>query len=269
LINPLVRRTARSLCRYCGPPITPPVPPAAVPPVCVSPLTGAIYFYNGETIEGLDEEDHIEHMGGTLGWRTRGTTRRAGTPWSIDVDCDVNSSVFDSDFLQFEYRRFLDQIGFVPGMAAHVKANYGPVALVVEWNGALNDAEIVDDTGALHEIRPQAWQVALGYQFDWNREVEVIGAQGTYFTIGYSESDDLAGVTRLIGGDPLAAPPIAPTPTRVGFVPERRLSVGFGEWVLPGLRVAFEYSYELDYDEDDGGTDESAHGFFNQMTYEW
>ena len=31
------------------------------------------------------------------------------------------------------------------------------------------------------------------YQFDWNPYVEVIGAQGTYFVIGYSESSDLGG----------------------------------------------------------------------------
>jgi hypothetical protein len=99
--------------------------------------------------------------------------------------------------------------------------------------------------------------------------VEIIGAQGTYFTIGYSESDDLFGVTRLIGGDPIAVPPVPATPTRVGFVPEKRLSVGLGEWVLPGLRVAFEYSYALDYDENSGGTGDDAHGFFNQITYEW
>jgi len=152
--------------------------------------------------------------------------------------------------LQFEYRGFLDQIGFVPGMAAHVKSNFGPVALVVEWNGAITDAEFVDDLGTPFSIRPEAWQVALGYQFDWNPAVEIIGAQGTYFTIGYSESEDLAGVTRLIGGDPGAIPPVPPTPVRVGFVPERRLSVGMGEWVLDGLRVAIEYSHAIDYDED-------------------
>ncbi|MEX2310204.1 MAG: hypothetical protein WD738_21735 [Pirellulales bacterium] len=269
LINPFVRRFANSMCRYCGVPPTPPKPPVAVPAICVPPLTGAIYFYNGDTVEGPLEEDHIEHMGGTLGWRRKGLTRRGGIPWSIDIDCDVNSSVFDSDFLQYEYRAFLDQIGFVPGMAAHAKTNYGPIGIVAEWNGAMTEAEFVDDTGALFAIRPQAWQIALGYQFDWNPSVEVIGAEGTYFTIGYSESSDLAGATRLIGGDPLAAPPIPPTPVRVGFVPAKRLSVGMGEWVLPGLRVAFEYSYALDYDLDEGGTGNSAHGFFNQITYEW
>jgi hypothetical protein len=92
----------------------------------------------------------------------------------------------------------------------------------------------------------------------------VIGAQGTYFTIGYSESSDLAGVSRIF--DPLAPIPVV---TRVGFVPEKRLSVGIGEWVLDGLRVALEYSYVIDYDEAEGGTGNDANGVFWQLTYEW
>ena len=175
---------------------------------------------------------------------------------------DVNSSVFDSNFLQFEYRHFLDQIGFVPGMAAHIKTSVGPFGFVVEWNGAVSDAEFIDDAGNPISIAPQAWQIALNYQFDWNPAVEVIGAQGTYLAMGYSQSEDLGGVTRIVD-------PANPVPQRVGFVPERRFSVGIGEWVLDGLRVAFEYSYNVDYSEEDGGTGETANGFYMQMTYEF
>ena len=52
-------------------------------------------------------------------------------PWSLDVDVDYNSSIFDSRFLEFEYRDFLGQIGFVPAMAASVKGTLGPG--VVHW----------------------------------------------------------------------------------------------------------------------------------------
>jgi hypothetical protein len=263
IFNPLVRRTATAVCSYCGIPETPPAPPVYVPPPCKSPFTGAIYVFNGDTIDGPLAEDHIEHFGGTLGYRFSRYTPR-GIPWGIDFDVDANSSVFDSDFLQFEYRSFLDQIEYVPGMAAHAKSHYGPVALILEWNAAVDDAEFVDDTGTPRAIRPAAWQVSLGYQFDWNPTVEVIGAQGTYFTIGYSESSDLAGVSRIF--DPLAPIPVV---TRVGFVPEKRLSVGIGEWVLDGLRVALEYSYVIDYDEAEGGTGNDANGVFWQLTYEW
>jgi hypothetical protein len=249
------------MCEYCGPFAAPEKLPPYVPPPCPPPFNGAIYFYNGDTIEDLDDEDHIEHMGGTLGYRRRGVGPY-GTPWTIDCDVDAMSSVFDSNFLSFEYQGFLDQIGFVPGMAAHVKTSIGPVGVVAEWNGAISDADFIDDTGNPISIQPAAWQVSLAYQFDWNSYVEVIGAQGTYFTASYSESEDLAGVNRIID-------PLVPVVTRVGFVPERRFSVGVGEWVLPSLRVAVEWSHAIDYDEEEGGTGDSANGYFWQMTYEW
>ena len=104
--------------------------------------------------------------------------------------------------------------------------------------------------------------MALNYQFDWNPSVEVIGAQGTYLAMGYSESQDLAGVTRIVD-------PLVPDPRRVGFVPERRFSIGIGEWILDGMRVAFEYSHAIDYDVDQGGTGNSADAVLMQWTYEW
>jgi hypothetical protein len=262
LFNPLVRKTATRFCSYC--PCTPTPPPAPTylpPPTCTPPFSGAVYFFNGDTIDAGD--DHIEHMGGTLGYFTRGALPYRGIPWSLDLDVDATSSVFDSNFLAFEYRPFLDQIGYVPGMAAHAKYSVGPVAMVLEWNGAINDANFTDDRLVDNDvnIRPSAWQIAFAYQFDWNPTVEIIGVQGTYVAIGYSESQDLAGVQKAIG-DP-------PTLVRVGNVPERRFSAGVGEWVLDGLRVAFEYSHAIDYGTDEGGTGNSANGVFMQVTYEW
>jgi hypothetical protein len=258
LIKPLVRKLGTWLCSSLPCYLLPPkAVPAAIPPTPRPPFTGGVYFYNGDTFDGGG--DHIEHVGGTLGYRTKGMFSRRRIPWSIDIDGDVNSSVFDSDFLAFEYRGFLDQIGYVPGMAAHVKSNLGPTALVLEWNGAIDKARFSDDLGRAFSIRPGGWQVQLAYQFDFNPSVEAIGAQGTYVVIGYSESEDLAGVRRLI----------ADTPSRVGFVPRRRLSVGVGEWVLDSLRVAVEYSHSVDYSIAEGGTGNSADGVFTQLTYQW
>ncbi len=262
LLRPLVRGLSTWLCAYisCYPPPPKPVPPA-IPPTSLPPFTAAVYFYNGDTFDVGG--DHIEHMGATLGYQTKGRFSRGRIPWSIDFDVDVNSSVFDSNFLAFEYRPFLDQIGFVPGMAAHLKSNIGPIALIVEWNRAIDDAAFTDDLGQAFSIRPGAWQVQFAYQFDSNPSVVEIGAQGTYFVLGYSESQELAGVTRLLGD------PLMPTPIRTGFVPEKRLSAGVGEWVLDGLRVALEYSHNWDYSIGEGGTGKSADGMFMQLTYEW
>ncbi len=262
LFNPLGRMVANCICPYCGPPPVPKKPTAWPPSQCPAPFVGGIYFYNGDTFPGPNSEDHIQQMGGTLGYRTKGTLANSCIPWNLQANVDINSSVFDSNFLQHEYRSFLDQIGFVPGMAAHVKSSLGPVGLVVEWNGAIHDAEFTDDAGNPVSITPEAWQVALNYQFDWNPAVESIRAQGTYLAMGYSQSSDLAGVTRIVD-------PANPVPERVGFVPERRFSIGIGEWVLDGLRVAFEYSRIVDYNQAQGGTGNSANGYFMQMTYEF
>lgn len=260
------------------PPPTPNPPPPTSPGVIWSPervLNGAVYVYNGDTTDG--DEDHIEHVGGTLGYRARGIFCDICLPWSVDMDVDVNSSVFDSRFLGFEYRPFLEEIGYVPGMAAHVKSSLGPLALVAEWNGAIGHATFTDEAwDAVNEqvvpgndirIAPSAWQVSLAYQFGWNPTVEVVGAQGTYFAIGYSESYDLAGVTRVIvrevDGEEVGEE------TRVGFVPRRRFLVGFGEWFLDGLRVAVEYAHVVDYPENEGGTGNSADAVVGQLTYEW
>ena len=179
--------------------------------------------------------------------------------WSVAVDVDYNNSVFDSLFLESEYRPFLNQINYRPGMAASIKSSFGPISLVGEWNGAIRRAHFTDGLGNRVHMTPSAWGVSLGYQFDWNPWVEAIGAQGNYITVGYSESDDLGGVTQLIGA----------VPTRVGFVPKRRFIVGAGEWVLPNLQFAIEYSYNHDYAKTDGGTDNHAHGFFSQLTAVW
>ena len=133
---------------------------------------------------------------------------------------------------------------------------------MLEWNGAIQPAEFIDDAGTPVSITPEAWQIALNYQFDWNPAVENIGAQGTYLAVGYSHSSDLAGVTRIVD-------PLNPVALRVGNVPEQRFSIGIGEWVLDGLRIAIEYSHVIDYDEQEGGTGNSANAYLMQMTYEF
>ena len=211
----------------------------------------------------------------TAGFRTKGDCGRSydeletdgqrswGTsycPWSVDVDVDYNSSVFDSNRLQNGYQAFLGQIGFVPGMAASVKANLGAVSLVAEWNGAISDATFRDDVGRFVRIRPRAWQLSLGYQFDWNPWVKKVGEQGTFVSLGYSESRDLAGVTQN---------DTAGQPTRVGAVPKRRYIATAGEWVLENVLWTIEYSHIVDYSKSEGGTDGTGNAVFTQLTFVW
>jgi hypothetical protein len=267
VIRPMFASLSKRL-GYNPPPERPPTPVPYSPSPEPPPFNAGVYFYDADPF-GLVGHGWRpgEHIDATVGYRTKGHCGRPYDqlratdfcPWAIDADIDYITSVFDSRFLGFEYQNFMGQIGSVPGLAASIKATLGPVSLIGEWNGAIGHAKFVDDSNNSVTITPTAWQVSLGYQFDWNPWVEQIGEQGTYFTIGYSQSQDLGGVEQSSDGELV----------KVGFVPERRLLVSVGEWVLDGLRVAVEYSHNWDYSVKEGGTGNSAHGVFGTFTYVW
>jgi len=267
VITPLVSSISREL--GWDPPPTRPKPPALTILTPAPPLFNAgVYFYSGDPATTPSSTSRPgKHVNATGGFHIKGDCGRpyeelrpsSLCPRSLAIDLSYNTSVYDSLFLDQEYAAFLSQIGLVPGGSASLKSSLGPVLLVAEWNGALERARFLDDLGRRVNIRPSAWQVSLGYQFDWNPWVEAIGEQGTYVSVGYSQSTDLAGVTQLIDGQP----------TRVGFVPRRRLILTAGEWVLDGLRLAVEYSYNWDYAKSAGGTGNAAYGLFATLLYVW
>jgi len=267
VLSPLVEAVSRGL--GYEPPPTRPKPLPLFSPTPAPPLFNAgLYFYSGNSETTTDGQPSVwRHVDATMGFHTRGHCGRRYDqlspmglcPWTLDIDLSWNSSVYDSLFLENEYLAFLNDIGLVPGATASVKSSLGPLAIVAEWNGALDRATFTDDAGRRVSIKPSAWQVSLGYQFDWNPWVETIGDQGTYLSVGYSRSVDLAGVTESING----------VPTRVGFVPRQRLILTAGEWVLEGTRVVLEYSYNWDYPRSAGGTGNTAHGLFGSLLYVW
>jgi hypothetical protein len=258
VLEPLVSQTARWL-GYTPLPqrVMPPVP--VTPPVPPPPFYGSIMFYKGREDFGFNRTD-IQDFNASLGFRTQGHCGRPYEelrssricPWTLDTHVDYSTNVFESIFLQSSYRPFLNQIGSVPGIAWSLKAGFGPFALVGEVNSAIEDAVFFDGPGTFRSISPMTWQVALAYQFDWNPWVQEIGAQGNFLSVAYSGSEDMAGVIAFLAG----------VPTRVGFVPEHRLFITAGEWVMPELKVAVEYSTNWDYSPRDGGTGGIFHGIF-------
>jgi len=224
-----------------------PSPPAAIVPPPEPPRFNlALYTFNGDTFTGKQSGWHPgDHFNLTFGYRTGGHCGRPYDeleasdfcPWTLDLDIDYNSSVFDSRFMRREYRQWLGAIGLVPGVAASLKSTLGPLSLVGEWNGAIGTATFTDDARNRVSISPGAWQVSLGYQLDWNPWLEAVGAQGTYLAMSYSESRDFGGVRRDLDGER----------SRVGFLPKRRLLIGAGEWFMDGIKLAIEYSRDWDY----------------------
>jgi cell division protein FtsB len=272
VVNPAISAAARRL-GYEPPPTRvkarDPVGFLVNPPM----FDAGVFFYSGNPDSNVDGKTKPgSHINAQAGYHIRSNCGRSYhelrvwdlCPRAIDLDVSFNTSIFDSRFLESEYGPFLNQIGLIRGGAVALKSSLGPVLLVAEWNSALERARFVDGQQRQVSIKPAAWQVSMGYQFDWNPWVQAIGEQGTYASIAYSQSRDLAGVvqqlTRIDGSIEFA---------RVGFVPRRRIILTAGEWVLDGLRLALEYTYNWDYGRSVGGTGNTSYGLFTTLLYVW
>jgi hypothetical protein len=266
VLNPLVSKFA-GLLGYEPPILRPKKPTPITPAPEAPPFYGELFFYDANTVEGINRK-FTNSVNARLGYHTSGHCGRpydelkAGDlcPWAFDVSVDYLSSVFDSNFLENQYQIFMPQFGQISGLAVDLKASFGPIALIAEYNGALTKANFIDDAGRHISMAPSAWQVALAYQFDWNPWMEAIGDKGTYVALGYSRSQDLAGVTLTT---------TAGVQNRVGFVPQSRILVTAAEWVLEGGKVSLEYSHDWDYSVAKGGTGRQANGIFLDITYNW
>src|SRR6266853_1093627 len=258
VVAPAVSQLARWL-GYTPLPERPFRPQPVTFPFDPPPFYGSVMTYKGSD-SIIPNRTKIDDYNASLGFRTRGNcgvpydqlTDSLICPWTFDFHVDYDTSVFESRFLHASYLPFLSQIGRIPGVAASVKASFGPFAFVGEVNAALQQARFLDGLGTARSMTPMAWQASIAYQFDWNPWITEIGAQGDFISLGYSGSKDMAGVTGLVNG----------LPTRIGFVPQNRVFLTAGEWVMDGLKVAVEYSANWDYPVCSGGTGKVAHGGF-------
>lgn len=235
------------------------------------PFYGSFYYFdNSDAASGTEGRQFRDNMIARLGYRANGHCGKPYSelgnsgpcPWTLDMNLDYNSSVFDSRFLSTQYSDFATQIGAIKGMAANIKTTLGPVSLVAEWNGATQRAVFVDGQSNNVSIMPSAWQVSMGYQFGWNPWVSTIGAQGTFAAISYSETKDLAGVMSQPTGIPA-------TSSRVGFLPKQKLTATLGEWLMDGVKLVFEYSLSRDYSVTEGGTGNLGRGLVAMLAYAW
>lgn len=263
VLGPLVNEFANWVGYH--PSTTRPPPLAPLPPVLQpAPFYGSIGFYQGsDLITG--QFDFTNNVTASLGYRARGYCGRPYSeltdslicPWSLDLSVDFASSIFASNFLRQTYAPFLSQIGHVPALAVNLRGSFGPFGVIAEYNTALRSGGFTDGLGVSQSIQPSAWQVSLAYQFGWNPWVEKIGDQGTFLSVGYSQSQGMAGATQLING----------VPTRTGFVPKSRLLITAGEWLLEGLKFSIEGSIDWDYPVSEGGTGKTGWGILTALTF--
>ena len=129
VLEPLVSALGRQL-GYAPPPTRPKPPVAVVAPIDPPAFYGSLFAYEGHSVGA--QRSFVRNVNARLGYRASGhcgkpySELRAADlcPWSLDVNIDVNNSVFNSDFLEAEYRSFLDQFDPVRGMASTVKLRW-------------------------------------------------------------------------------------------------------------------------------------------------
>jgi hypothetical protein len=106
------------------------------------------------------------------------------------------------------------------------------VSLIGEYITALADIDGSDS-------QPMAFNFETGYSF-------VLAGKESSFGVAYQGTDDLAGM-----------------------LPESRILTTLSMTIFPATTFSIEYAHDEDYDENEGGTGESADTVTGQLAYEF
>ncbi len=212
---------------------------------------GGLYIFNGDTNDG-GGDDHIGQWGVNLGYGMENDTL------AFDASIGYINSVIDSDGLTGvveEIQSEADDMGAsydpdsnflntddVGGVAINAGLRIADFVFLAEFITATEDYETryaIMGIPMSVEVQPLAYHFEAGYNF-------ILGEYPSLISLAFSGSDDL-----------------------LGYLPENRFAVDFGIELFEGVGLSFEYIYDQDYDESEGGTGESANGFLTQLAYEF
>lgn len=195
---------------------------AAMANLGIGDFYGNLYVFNGDTNEG-GGSDNIEHFGVTVGYEMRNDNLVFG------AEMGYINSVFDSDGLTDGFPDSIES-DYAGGFAINTKLGIAGIGLFAEYITALDPVD---------GIEPSAIQLEATY-------VTEVAEREIFFSLGYSETDELGGV-----------------------FPESRIAATAGIGLTEGLGLTIEYAHDEDYDINDGGTGEEADAFIVQLAYEF
>lgn len=206
-------------------------------------FTASLFSYNGMN-EGDDpfdsDNDSINGFGASLAYSYEQEDRgfNAGIAWVNNIgDAGTTTDYLEDNGLFSVY----DQ---VPGLALHLGGKYKAFSLITEYITAFDSFDVsevaygIDDAAAGAE--PSAWNSELAYTTS-------ILDKETVFAIGYQKSWEAVALE----------------------LPEDRYIASASAVIFDGTTLAFEYFHDEDYSLNDGGTDNSGHGFTTRLAYEF
>lgn len=191
---------------------------------------GCVFAFNGDTNE--DSGDSlIEQYGANLGY----TFERDN--FALDVGVSYMNSMGDTDGLSGILKdQNLFESDYVDGFGAYAVSSLGPVRLIGEYITALDSFE--DAVHSVHS-QPMAFNLEAAYDFS-------LGKIESTLALAYQGTDDMAGT-----------------------LPETRILGTLALGIFNSTTLAFEYTHDEDFDEADGGTNESADRFTGQLSYQF
>lgn len=197
------------------------------------------YVYNGTTNDVPGGGKQLNHYGFTAGYEIKTDTV------SFDVSAYWINSVFDTDGLTSAFPELqVPGRNYVPGVALVARLGLWGFSLIGEYNAAIRHARILrtsEDTENIYNVKPEAWQVELGYTTDFFFDIK------TYVAVNYSQSASM-----------------------LGAFPKNRLLATAGAWLFhDNIRLAAEYSAEKDYSRVQLGTNAHGETWTLRLTYEW
>ncbi|PIE72443.1 MAG: hypothetical protein CSA20_07830 [Deltaproteobacteria bacterium] len=197
--------------------------------VAAGPVTVDAFVYKGETNEGGGDAS-IDKYGLAVGYA------RENDMLTVGVHASYTNSLFDSDGLQEVFDPEADYVG---GVALQTSVQIVGVGLIGEYITAIDDYEAVDMlSGENVKRKPSAYHVEVSYSLDM--------AMPLIFAVGYSETEELAGV-----------------------FPEKRIMGTVGIELAEGVGFSVGFSRDTDYGVGDGGAGEDADSLTAQLAYEF
>jgi hypothetical protein len=212
-------------------------------------FTASLFSYNGMN-EGDDptdsDNDSINGFGASLAYSYEQEDRgfNAGIAWVNNIgDAGTITDYLESnaDGAKPEVYALTDQVS---GFAVHFGGKYKAFSLATEYVTALDSFDVTEVAYGAPDVavgaEPSAWNSELAY-------TTLIADKETVFAVGYQKSWEAVALE----------------------LPEHRYIASASIVIFDGTTLAFEYFHDEDYSLNDGGTDNSGHGFTTRLAYEF
>ncbi|TAA41762.1 LbtU family siderophore porin [Corallincola spongiicola] len=189
------------------------------------------YVFNGDLDE--DGDNQIDSFGATAGYRFENDNNafaaNVGYINSIG-DADALSDTLPSSEVQ-EY---------VGGIAFDATYSFSDFTLIGEYVSATDNFSADEIAFNGKGVEPAAWNLEVDYAF-------AIANMGAVAALAYQGTDEAVALE----------------------LPESRIVAALSLGIFDNTALAFEYAYDTDYDESDGGTGENASTITVQLAYEF